>query len=43
MAAGDTAGAVEAYRKIVKEMGETGPATEARVRLGELTKGGAIP
>ena len=43
VAGGDTAGAVEAYRKIVKEMGETGLATEASVRLGELTKGRAIP
>lgn len=43
VAAGDTAGAVETYRKIVKEMGETGSATEAGVRLGELTKGAAVP
>jgi tetratricopeptide (TPR) repeat protein len=38
-AAGDTAKAVAAYRRIVQELPKTGPVTEAKVRLGELTKG----
>jgi len=38
-AAGDTAKAVAAYRRIVDQLPKTGPATEAKVRLGELTKG----
>jgi len=37
--AGDTTRAVAAYRRIVDEFGKEGTATEARVRLGELTKG----
>jgi tetratricopeptide (TPR) repeat protein len=38
-AAGDTAKAVVAYRRIVEELPKTGPVMEAKVRLGELTKG----
>lgn len=38
-AAADTAHAVAAYQRIVDEFGKEGAATEARVRLGELTKG----
>jgi tetratricopeptide (TPR) repeat protein len=37
--AGDTTRAVAAYRRIVKEFAKEGMATEAKVRLGELTKG----
>jgi tetratricopeptide (TPR) repeat protein len=37
--AGDTTRAVAAYRRIVDDFGKEGTATEARVRLGELTKG----
>lgn len=39
VAAGDTAKAVASYRKIVAELQETGTVTEAKVRLGELTRG----
>ena len=39
--AGDTTKAVAAYRRIVKEFGKEGIAGEAKVRLGELTKGTA--
>ena len=38
-AAGDTTRAIAVYRRVVDELGEEGPATEAKVRLGELTKG----
>jgi tetratricopeptide (TPR) repeat protein len=38
-AAGDTSKAVAAYRRIVKELPKTTSVTEAKVRLGELTKG----
>jgi tetratricopeptide (TPR) repeat protein len=38
-AVGDTAKAVAAYRRIVDELPKTAPVTEAKVRLGELTKG----
>jgi TolA-binding protein len=38
-AAGDTAKAVAAYRRIVNELPKTSAVTEAKVRLGELTKG----
>lgn len=41
VAAGDTLKAVEAYKGIIAELSETGPVTEAKVRLGELTKGRA--
>src|SRR5439155_247123 len=37
--AGDTTKAVAAYRKIVKDFAKEGMASEAKVRLGELTKG----
>jgi tetratricopeptide (TPR) repeat protein len=37
--AGDTAKAVAVYRRIVKELPKEGAVTEAKVRLGELTKG----
>ncbi|HTY04910.1 MAG TPA: tetratricopeptide repeat protein [Gemmatimonadales bacterium] len=37
--AGDTANAVAAYQKIVSGMDSTGYIVEAKVRLGELTKG----
>ena len=39
--AGDTTKAVAAYRRIVNEFGKEGIAGEAKVRLGELTKGTA--
>ena len=39
VAAGDTAKAVAAYQRIVRELSETGSVSEATVRLGELTKG----
>jgi tetratricopeptide (TPR) repeat protein len=38
-AAGDTAQAVAAYRRIVSELPKQGVVAEAKVRLGELTKG----
>ena len=37
--AGDTTKAIEVYRRIVKDFPKEGAATEAKVRLGELTKG----
>ena len=37
--AGDTAKAVAAYRRIVKDFSKTPAVTEAKVRLGEITKG----
>ncbi len=37
--AGDTTQAVASYARVVNEFEETGSATEAKVRLGELTKG----
>ncbi len=37
--AGDTARAVAAYRRIVKDFPKESAVTEAKVRLGELTKG----
>lgn len=43
VAAGDTSRAMEVYGRIVREMRETGAATEAKVRLGELTKGAQVP
>jgi tetratricopeptide (TPR) repeat protein len=41
-AAGDTAKAVAAYRTIVDKLDSTVVAPEAKVRLGELTRGAAI-
>jgi tetratricopeptide (TPR) repeat protein len=38
-AAGDTAKAIAAYRRIVEELPKEGAVTEAKVRLGEITKG----
>jgi len=38
-AAGDTAKAIAAYRRIVDELPKEGAVTEAKVRLGEITKG----
>lgn len=42
MAAGDTASALKAYRRIVKDFDKTGAIGEARVRIGELTKGAGL-
>lgn len=39
VAAADTTKAIEIYRRIVKELPKEGTVTEAKVRLGELTKG----
>jgi tetratricopeptide (TPR) repeat protein len=39
VAAGDTAKAIAAYRRIVQDLPKEGVVTEAKVRLGELTKG----
>lgn len=39
--AGDTAKAIAAYERIVKDFPEEGTVTEAKVRLGELRKGTA--
>jgi tetratricopeptide (TPR) repeat protein len=39
--AGDTAKAIAAYKRIVKDFPKEGMVTEAKVRLGELTKGAA--
>ncbi len=39
VAAGDTAKALEAYRTITTKLDSTAAVTEARVRIGELTKG----
>jgi len=39
--AGDTAKAVAAYQRILRDLSATGSAPEATVRLGELTKGAA--
>lgn len=38
-AAGDTAKAIANYRRILKDFADAGSATEAKVRLAELTKG----
>ena len=40
--AGETAKAVAAYRRILKEFAKEGIAGEAKVRLGDLTKGTAL-
>jgi TolA-binding protein len=39
VSAGDSAKAVAAYQRIVKDFPKEGAATEAKVRLAELTKG----
>ena len=39
VAAGDTAKAIRNYQRILKDFADEGIATEARVRLGEITKG----
>ncbi|HYK81903.1 MAG TPA: tetratricopeptide repeat protein [Gemmatimonadales bacterium] len=41
LAAGDTTQALAAYRTIVQKLDSTSAATEAKVRLGELTRGAA--
>ncbi|MBO0742986.1 MAG: tetratricopeptide repeat protein, partial [Hyphomicrobiaceae bacterium] len=41
VAAGDTTKAIAAYQRIVKEFPKEAAVTEAKVRLGELTKGAA--
>jgi len=43
LAAGDTNRAISTYRRVVKDMESTTAAREATVRLGELTKGAALP
>src|SRR6266702_2777341 len=46
LAAGDTAKAIAAYQTIARQHDSTSAAVEAKVRIGELTKGataGAIP
>jgi tetratricopeptide (TPR) repeat protein len=43
VAAGDTSRALAAYRTIASGMDSTGTVAEARVRIGELTKGSAAP
>ena len=40
--AGDTAKAVANLERVVGEFSETGPVVEAKVRLGELTKGAGV-
>jgi len=42
LATGDTGKAIGAYRTIAEKLDSTGSVTEARVRLGELTKGTSI-
>ena len=39
LAAGDTTRAFQAYRRIVSDFDKSGPVQEARVRIGELTRG----
>ncbi len=43
LAAGDTARALGAYRMIAEKLDSTSAAGEAKVRIGELTKGGGHP
>jgi tetratricopeptide (TPR) repeat protein len=43
LAAGDTAKALAAYRTIVAKLDSTTSAGEAKVRIGELTKGSGQP
>jgi hypothetical protein len=40
--AGDTTRAISAYRRIISDFSKEGIVTEAKVRLGELTKGAAL-
>jgi tetratricopeptide (TPR) repeat protein len=42
LAAGDTAKALAAYETIVQKLDSTGALTEAKVRIGELTKGATL-
>ena len=39
VAAGDTAKALAAYREIVTKLDSAGTVVEAKVRIGELTRG----
>jgi hypothetical protein len=39
VSAGDTTRAIAAYRRIVDQLSKETNVTEAKVRLGELTKG----
>ena len=41
LAVGDTAQAIKAYKTIAQQLDSTSAATEAKVRLGELTRGAA--
>lgn len=41
VAAGDTTKALAAYRRIINELPQEGAVTEAKVRVGELTRGGS--
>ena len=43
LAAGDSNRAISTYRRVVKDFESTAAAREATVRLGELTKGAALP
>src|SRR5204863_456044 len=43
LATGDTAKALVAYRMIAEKLDSTNAAGEAKVRIGELTKGGGHP
>src|SRR5437667_263508 len=43
LAAGDTAQALAAYRTITEKLDSTSAAGEAKVRVGELTKGSGHP
>ncbi len=43
LAAGDTSRAISTYRRVVKDLDSTTAAREATIRLGELTKGAALP
>src|SRR5437016_2570720 len=43
LAAGDTAQALAGYRTITEQLDSTSAAGEAKVRLGELTKGSGHP
>jgi tetratricopeptide (TPR) repeat protein len=43
VAAGDTAKGLSDYREIVTKLDSTGTVTEAKVRIGELTRGSGLP
>ncbi len=43
VAAGDTSKALAAYREIVTKLDSTSTVVEAKVRIGELTKGAGLP